>query len=100
MKKNLATILASCLLTGCSGMFLRYTYEPALQSLPDCSKVHAINNEYITYSKVEPKLMTVSDIKGNIIYTNYVISVTNFYRAYYGSEGRIYKTVLHTENAK
>lgn len=92
--KNLSIIITSLLLSGCSGMFLRYTYEPALQSLPDCSKVHAINNDYITYSKVEPKVIIKSDIEGNVIYTNYVISVTNFYRAYYGSEGRIYKTVL------
>jgi hypothetical protein len=100
MKKNLAIIFVSCLLTGCSGVFLRYSYEPALQSLPDCSKVHAINNNYITYSKVDPKVIIKSDTEGNVIYTKYIISVTNFYKAYYLAEGKIYKTVSSTENAK
>lgn len=94
MKK--LSIIIALLCTGCTGMFLRYSYEPALKSLPDCSKVHAINNDYITYSKVEPKVETKIDVLGHIVYTNYVISVTNFYRAYYGTEGNIYKTVLTT----
>lgn len=98
--KKLTVIIAALLLSGCSGMFLRYTYEPALQSLPDCSKVHAINNKYITYSRIEPKVITKSNIEFNITYTNYVSSVTNIYHAYYTSDGKIYKTVLSTEDAK
>lgn len=91
MKK--LSIIITLLCTGCSGIFLRYDYPSALQSLPDCSKVHAINNDYITYSKVEGKVETKLDLFGHTVYTNYVISVTNFYKAYYSSEGEIYKTV-------
>ena len=95
MKTSIIIITLLC--TGCTGMFLRYTYEPALQSLPDCSKVHAINNSYITYSKVEPKVIIKSDIESNVTYTNYVISITNVYHAYYTTDGKIYKTVLSSD---
>ena len=69
--------------TGCSGtsMFLRYSYNRALENLPSCSKVHAINNSYITYSMIEDSTNSV-----------YVIH-TNYYKAYYTTEGSIYKTV-------
>ena len=77
--KNLLIILLLC--TGCtSGMYLRYSYNRALQNLPLCSKVHAINNDYITYSMIEPSTNSV-----------YVIH-TNYYRAYYTTDGKIIKT--------
>lgn len=74
-------LIATLLFTGCtSGMYLRYSYNRALENLPDCSKVHAINNEYITYSMIEPSTNSV-----------YVIH-TNYYRAYYTSDGKIINT--------
>ncbi len=79
MKKLLIIALLS---TGCtSGMLLRYSYNKALENLPPCSKVHAINNDYITYSMIEESTNSV-----------YVIN-TNYYKAYYTTEGSIYKTV-------
>ena len=79
MNKFLIILL---LCTGCSGtsMFLRYSYNRALENLPPCSKVHAINNKYITYSMVE--------ISTNNVYTAH----TNYYRAYYNCDGKIIKT--------
>jgi hypothetical protein len=86
------TILSiATLLVGCKGIYLRYTYECALQSLPECSRVQAINNDYITYSVVEPKTTNKSD---------YINLVTNLYQAHYTSNGKIYKTVLYTTDAK
>jgi hypothetical protein len=78
---KLLIILLLC--TGCSGtsMFLRYSYNRALENLPPCSKVHAINNDHITYSMVEDSTNSV-----------YVIN-TNYYKAYYTTDGSIYKTV-------
>lgn len=77
--KNL--LIATLLFTGCtSGMYLRYSYNRALENLPDCSKVHAINNEYITYSMIENST--------NSVYTVYTI----YYRAYYTADGKIIKT--------
>ena len=77
--KNL--LIATLLFTGCtSGMYLRYSYNRALENLPDCSKVHAINNEYITYSMIENST--------NSVYTVY----TNYYRAYYNYDGKIINT--------
>ena len=77
--KNLLIIVLLC--TGCvSGMYLRYSYNRALENLPDCSKVHAINNEYITYSVIVPSTNTVYKI------------YTNYYRAYYTADGKIIKT--------
>ncbi len=79
MKKLLIIALLS---TGCTGgMLLRYSYNRALENLPPCSKVHAINNDYITYSMIEESTNSV-----------YVIN-TNYYKAYYTTEGSIYKTV-------
>ena len=78
MKKLLITTL---LFTGCtSGMYLRYSYNRALETLPKCSTVRAINNKYITYSMIEQSTNNVY-----IIYTNY-------YRAYYNISGDITKT--------
>ena len=77
--KNLLIILLLC--TGCtSGMYLRYSYNKALENLPLCSRVHAINNDYITYSMIENST--------NSVYTVY----TNYYRAYYNCDGKIIKT--------
>ena len=77
--KNLLIILLLC--TGCtSGMYLRYSYNKALEKLPLCSRVHAINNHYITYSMIEAST--------NSVYVMY----TNYYRAYYTSDGQISKT--------
>ena len=77
--KNL--LIIALLSTGCtSGMYLRYNYNKTLESLPPCSKVHAINNKYITYSLVESST--------NNVYTVY----TNYYRAYYNCDGKITKT--------
>jgi hypothetical protein len=78
MKKLLIIAL---LCTGCtSGMLLRYSYNRALETLPKCSTVRAINNKYITYSMIEQSTNNVY-----IIYTNY-------YRAYYTIDGDIIKT--------
>lgn len=74
-------LIATLLFTGCtSGMYLRYSYPRALENLPNCSKVHAINNEYITYSMIEQSTNNVY-----VIYTNY-------YKAYYNVSGDIIKT--------
>lgn len=79
MKKLLIIAL---LTTGCtSGMLLRYNYNKALERLPQCSRVHAINNDYITYSMIEEST--------NNVYTVY----TNYYRAYYNVDGKIIKTI-------
>ena len=77
--KNL--LIATLLFTGCtSGMYLRYSYNRALETLPPCSTVHAINNRNITYSMVENST--------NSVYTVY----TNYYRAYYNTDGKIINT--------
>ena len=69
------------LFTGCtSGMYLRYSYNKALERLPQCSRVHAINNDYITFSMIEQST--------NNVYTVH----TNYYRAYYNCDGKIVKT--------
>jgi len=74
-------LIATLLFTGCtSGMYLRYSYNRALETLPKCSTVHAINNRYITYSMIENST--------NSVYTVY----TNYYRAYYNCDGKIIKT--------
>ena len=68
--------------TGCtSGMYLRYSYNRALENLPLCSRVHAINNDYITYSMIENSTNSV-----------YVVH-TNYYRAYYNCDGKIINTI-------
>ena len=78
--KNLLIIALLC--TGCtSGMYLRYSYNRALENLPPCSRVHAINNDYITYSMIENSTNSVY-----VVYTNY-------YRAYYNCEGKITKII-------
>ena len=74
-------LIATLLFTGCtSGMYLRYSYNRALEALPPCSRVHAINNRYITYSMVENST--------NSVYTVH----TNYYRAYYNTDGKIINT--------
>ena len=74
-------LIATLLFTGCtSGMYLRYSYNRALEALPPCSRVHAINNRYITYSMIENST--------NSVYTVY----TNYYRAYYNTDGKIINT--------
>ena len=78
--KNLLIIALLC--TGCtSGMYLRYSYNRALENLPPCSRVHDINNDYITYSMIENSTNSVY-----VVYTNY-------YRAYYNCEGKITKII-------
>lgn len=78
--KNLLIIALLC--TGCtSGMYLRYSYNRALENLPSCSRVHAINNDYITYSMIENSTNSVY-----VVYTNY-------YRAYYNIDGKITKII-------
>jgi len=78
--KNLLIIALLC--TGCtSGMYLRYSYNRALENLPPCSRVHAINNDYITYSMIENST--------NSVYVLY----TNYYRAYYNCDGKITKII-------
>jgi len=77
MKKLLIIAL---LATGCtSGMYLRYSYNKALERLPQCSRVHAINNNYITFSMIEEST--------NNVYTSH----TNYYRAYYSVDGKLVK---------
>ena len=74
-------LIATLLFTGCtSGMYLRYSYNRTLEALPPCSRVHAINNRYITYSMVENSK--------NSVYTVH----TNYYRAYYNTDGKIINT--------
>jgi len=74
-------LIATLLFTGCtSGMYLRYSYNRALETLPKCSTVRAINNKYITYSMIEQSTNNVY-----VIYTNY-------YKAYYNVSGDITKT--------
>ncbi len=74
-------LIATLLFTGCTGgMYLRYSYNRALETLPKCSTVRAINNRYITYSMIEQSTNNVY-----IIYTNY-------YKAYYNVSGDITKT--------
>lgn len=74
-------LIATLFFTGCtSGMYLRYSYNRALETLPKCSRVHAINNHYITYSMIEAST--------NSVYVMY----TNYYRAYYMADGKISKT--------
>lgn len=81
MKKLLIIALLS---TGCtSGMYLRYNYNKALETLPPCSQVHIINNRYITYSLVESST--------NNVYTSH----TNYYRSYYNVDGKIIKTIKY-----
>ena len=78
--KNLLIVLL--LGTGCtSGMYLRYSYNRALENLPLCSRVHAINNDYITYSMIENST--------NSVYVVHTIS----YRAYYNCDGKIINTI-------
>ena len=75
-------LIATLLFTGCtSGMYLRYSYNRALETLPPCSRVHSINNEYITYSMIENST--------NSVYVLY----TNYYRAYYNCDGKIINTI-------
>lgn len=77
--KNL--LIIALLSTGCtSGMYLRYSYNRALENLPPCSRVHAINNDYITYSMIEDSTNSVYVVK------------TNYYRAYYNTGGKIINT--------
>ena len=77
--KNL--LIIALLSTGCtSGMYLRYSYNKALETLPPCSRVHTINNRYITYSLVENSTNSVYVVK------------TNYYRAYYNCDGKIINT--------
>lgn len=79
MKKLLIIALLSI---GCTNsMFLRYNYSIALQRLPNCARVHSINNEYITFSLIEAST--------NNVYTTH----TNLYRAYYTIDGNIKKIV-------
>ena len=78
--KNL--LIIALLSTGCtSGMYLRYSYNKALETLPPCSRVHTINNRYITYSMIENSTNSVYVVK------------TNYYRAYYNCDGKIIKTI-------
>ena len=77
--KNL--LIIALLSTGCtSGMYLRYSYNKALETLPPCSRVHTINNRYITYSMIENSTNSVYVVK------------TNYYRAYYNTGGKIINT--------
>lgn len=77
--KNLLIIALLC--AGCtSGMYLRYSYNKALENLPPCSRVHTINNDYITYSMIENSTNSVYVVK------------TNYYRAYYNTNGKIINT--------
>ena len=77
--KNLLIIALLC--TGCtSGMYLRYSYNRPLENLQSCSRVHVINNDYITYS--------LGENATNSVYTVY----TNYYRAYYNYDGKIINT--------
>jgi hypothetical protein len=63
--KITSIIVCSFLLTGC----LRYRYDVALKSVPDCAKIIDVNNDFITY-----------------------VYQTNTYKIYYDTDGRIHKT--------
>jgi len=62
--KTISIIVCSLLLTGC----LRYRYDVALKSVPDCAKIVDVNNDFITY-----------------------VYQTNTYKMYYDVNGKIYK---------
>ena len=63
--KIISILLCGLLLTGC----LRYRYDVALKSVPDCAKIVDVNNDFIIY-----------------------VHQTNTYKMYYDVDGRIYKT--------
>ena len=63
---NLFKIFLSCIFL-CSGCFLRYNWEKAVENLPKDSKVLSINNDYILF---------INDGKTN--------------KAYYRGDGEIY----------
>ena len=67
--KKIFNLLFLFLISGCS--MLRYNYEYALTQLPTDSKVVKITNDYILYSTNEPP---------------------QFFKAFYSSNGTIYKT--------
>ena len=64
--KIISIILCGFWLTGCG---LRYRYDVALKSVPDCAKIVDVNNDFITYEYR-----------------------TNTYKMYYDVDGKIYKT--------
>ena len=95
MKLIFTTIIIATIVAGCeSGMFLRYSYNKALESLPACSKIHQINNSYITYSILEALPSETTNLNTNVLYDDYN---TNYYNAYYTAEGDIYKIIKINE---
>ena len=78
MKKKL--LLASILLlqTGCT--ILRYTYEPAMNQVAKKGTITRITNDYIEYDQYST----------NSVQTTIVL--TNTFRSYYTSDGKIFKT--------
>jgi len=77
MKKFFVAAGFAFILSGCS-VFLRYNYERVFQQLPACSRLVQINNDYITYYVVE------GEFNGT----------TNYYKAHYDVDGKVYKTEL------
>ena len=94
-------IICTLLCTGCS-MFLRYHYQTALRNIPQNTRVVDINNDYITY-----ETYTTNQIVGQLVmvggkrytttngttFTPYEDVTVNVYKARYGAEGDIMKTI-------
>jgi hypothetical protein len=64
--------------TGC--VCLRYTFEPAVNEAAKKGTVTRITNDYIEYNTNSTNISQVTTI------------TKNTYRAYYTSDGKIYKT--------
>jgi hypothetical protein len=66
--------------SGCT--VLRYQFEPALNAVPKDATITGLTNDYVEYSKSGT----------NVVQSTNVITI--HYRAYYGSDGQIYKTEI------
>ena len=80
--KNLLLIGVFCILTatqtGC--VCLRYTYEPAVNTAAKQGTIKRITNDYVEYQTYSTNDVTTKVVK------------TTTYRAYYATDGSIYKT--------
>ena len=76
--KKLLILLTLIAQTGC--VCLRYTYEPAVNKVAKEGTIKKITNDYIEYETHSTNDVTTKVIK------------TTTYRAYYATDGSIYKT--------
>jgi hypothetical protein len=77
MKKLILTLIILATQTGC--VCLRYTYEPAVNEVAKKGVIKRITNDYIEYETYTTNVVTTSVVKSTT------------YKAYYTSEGKIYK---------